>query len=108
MSNKVIGKLQPSDKGNWVTHSEARAQIRAMCKSESIEIGTFGSKSDDRKNVKAPLKDGSGYVTAQRQVGAEVFVVVATPAADIPADVLAQVLADGQKGQQKLTAQIGD
>lgn len=107
-ANRVLGKLQASEKGNWVTHNEARAQIRALCKAAGVEITTFASKNDDRKNVKVPLKDGSGIVTAERKVGAEVVVVLSVSAADVPADVLAAVLADGQKGLLKIQTNIGD
>ena len=98
MSTTKLGTLQPLPGENWVTHKVAREQIRLLAKEKGLKLGTFRSKAENRTVVTVPLADGSGAITAKRQVGADILLVPTVKAEDIPSEVLAQINADTKKG----------
>lgn len=100
--NKVIGTLVRDDRGDWVTYSGAKKQVRDAAKAAGLEIGTFTPRGESRNTVKVPLKDGSGWITADRKVGAQITVIRAVPATSIDQDTMAKILADGARGQARL------
>lgn len=88
-----IGKLTQPEGKSYMSFKDAKRQIRDMAKSLDLEIGTFRPRSENKKVLQVSLKDGTGVITAERKIGALVTVVKEMSGDDIPADILAEVLA---------------
>jgi len=97
---EVIGTLKQSldratgEAAGWVTFKDAKGQVRAFCRKAGLEtVGFFRPRRENRSQLLIQVKGGS--VSVDRKPGAEVrFTRVTQMSGDnIPADVLAAVMA---------------
>jgi hypothetical protein len=101
---EVIGTLKQSinretgEVAGWVTFKDAKGQVRAFCRKAGLETtGFFRPRRENRGELLIQVKGGS--VSVKRKPGAEVrFTRVTQMSGDnIPADVLAAVMAQAPK-----------
>jgi hypothetical protein len=92
-----LGTLQANPGENWITHKTAREQIRKIAKENNLKLGIFAPKADNRKTLSIPLADGSGMISALRMPGADIVIVQTVKADELSAEVLAQIVADGNR-----------
>jgi len=92
-----LGTLQANPGENWITHKTAREQIRKIAKENNLKLGTFAPKADNRKTLSIPLADGSGTISALRMPGADIVIVQTVKADELSAEVLAKIVADGNR-----------
>ena len=92
----VLGTLESSPGQPYLTWKDAKRQIRSLVKASSVKpTGTFRSRKINRSELSLPIE--GGHVVASRQRGAEVRVLATTvtDAANLDADTLAAIMAQG-------------
>ena len=92
----VLGTLKSSPGQPYLTWKDAKRQIRSLVKASSVKpTGTFRQRKINRGELSLPIE--GGHVVASRQPGAEVRVIATTvtSAANLDADTLAAIMAQG-------------
>ena len=92
----VLGTLTSSPGQPYLTWKDAKRQMRAIMKTARVKpTGTFRQRKINRSELSLPIE--GGHVVASRQPGAEVRVLATTvtSAANLDADTLAAIMAQG-------------